>query len=199
MCSSDLLQGDSQVTRGWHSIKMRKGAVMADIPGRLWVDTPGAKIQALPRLINHSEFDKKISLSIRKSTDTECDYALEITGYLTGDDPPLDYEIEAAYTANVLTTKNAVEAAYASSTFKSDYHSFDVEYPVETLELEVTFPKDCPIKAYGTVFHGRTENINVEEFNRVKDGFMRNNRGGRFTIKNPGIGFRYLIYWELLV
>jgi len=189
-------EGGTKAIRGWKGIRLRQGTVMAQIPGRLWVDTPGGTIKSDPRLVTHTDLGKNISLVIRKKTATECDYAVEITGYLTGDDPSLDYEIEVNYSKVVLMTKNEVQASYASASFKFDYHSFDVEYPIESLDLEVIFPQGFAVTAYGGVFQGRTENLDAQEFQRVQKGFTRNNRGGRFSIKKPAIGFRYFIYWS---
>jgi hypothetical protein len=191
--------GNTKAIKGWRGIQLRKGTVMAQIPGRLWIDTPGGKIDGDPRLTKHTELGKNVSLVIRKKTDTECDYSVEITGYLTGDDPPLDYEIVANYSKAVLMTKQAVAAAYASASFKFDYHSFDVEYPIESLSLEVTFEQGVSVQAFGGVFLGRSENQDAVEFQRVQKGFTPQSRGGRFVIRKPNIGYRYFIYWAFTV
>jgi len=121
------LDGDSKNTTQWVGIKLRDGMSLMHISGRIFTATPGSSIKSVPKLNSSKSFPKNVSLQITKNLPTECEYNVEITGFLTPNDPPLGYEIEAELSKAVLMDRESVAAAYANDQIKSDYHAFDVE------------------------------------------------------------------------
>jgi len=189
-------EGNSRTKRCWKGVKVKDGGMAwSHIHQRIWIGTPGGKIKSGPSLRSHSAFPKDLSLVILKKTDQECEFQLEITGGLTANDPPLDFEISTDLSKAVLMSREEVETAYHNDLFKRDYHSMDVEFPVDSLELSVIFPENFPIQLFAGVFAGRSEVLHDPEYNRVKGGFTTNSRGATFKIDGPLVGFRYFIYW----
>src|ERR1035437_3752998 len=189
------LDGSSKTTRKWNGVKVREGVTWSHIHQRIWVGTPGGKSKHAPTLTSHSNFPKDLSLAVLKRTDQECEYQLEITGALSANDPPLDFEVEVEFSKSVLMCREDVEEAYRNDLFKRDYHSMDIEFPIDSLELSVVFPENFPVQLFAGVFNGRSEVLHEQEYTRVKGGFKADSRGATFSIDSPLIGFRYFIYW----
>ncbi|MBV9611197.1 MAG: hypothetical protein JO091_01940 [Acidobacteriaceae bacterium] len=191
------LDGDSRTTMRWTGIKLSQGVLLTHLSGRVWVSTPQATIRSGPRLVSSSEFPKEISLVLTKDTPAEREYNIEIPALLTPNEPPLDFEIETEFCKSVFMYREAVDAAYSNDEFKRDYHAFDVEFPINKILLEVSFPENFPVTTFAGVFAARTENFYDVEFQRVKGGFEKTTRGGRFAITSPLVGCRYFIYWTV--
>jgi hypothetical protein len=192
------LDGDVKVTRGCKGIKLKPGFMMAHIPAvKVFVSTPGGSIKNGPNLITHKEFPKDISLVTSRKTATECIYQIQIPTILTSNEPPLDYEVETEFSKAVLMSRDAVDKAYTNDLFKRDYFSVDAEFPMDDVEIEITFPEGLAVTTFGTVFLLHSETLEDSEFQRVKKGFERTNRGARFEIHRPTVGFRYAIYWSM--
>ena len=188
--------GDSRVTRGWRGLKVTPGISLAYIPGGFWIATPGSSIKQDPKLTKTPRnFPKEISLTVVERSEQSCQYRLDVAGSLTPNDPPLDCEIQIEYSRAVLTTLKAVQEAYSGDVIKRDYHSVDVDFPADHLELEVIFPANFVVKTFLMVCLGRSELVHELETKRVQDGFAPSERGATFAIEKPSFGFRYLIYW----
>lgn len=188
-------EGDSVVKRCWRNIKPSEGIQMSHLGGTFWVGTPGGKVSSPPKMSMPSYFPKDVRLNYVKENDKKYRYNVNITGDLTNNDPPLDYDVEADYTGNVLMSEREIKEAYKNDIFKYDYFVFDVNTPIDDISLEVTFPRSVEVDLYPGVFYGDSEVQNDQELQRVSDGFETTPTGARLTVANPLLGFRYFIYW----
>jgi hypothetical protein len=161
--------------------------------------TQGAKIRTPVRLTNRERYSKQLTLRLLESTDTQCRYSLEIVGGLTSSDPPLDIDLEIQYQRTALMSNAAAQAAYANDVFKYEYFCFDVEFPVSELELEIAFATTVSVAIFPAVFFGWSEFSHDAELRRTHSGFTKTPNGARFIIKEPLVGFRYLLHWSFTV
>lgn len=181
-------EGDARCTRSWRGVQPNDGISISHMPGMFWTGTPGSSIRKYPEVEVVGEFPKHVS--IVKSTEfaQECKYRVEIVGSLTHDDPLLDFDLTVEYEKTVLMTSAEVEKAYASDVFKNDYMAFDVEIPIDEIEIEVAFPPESGFKAFPCVFFGSSELVHNKELQRTSSGFHETGNGGVFVIKHPFVG-----------
>lgn len=190
------LQGTTKLTRSVREVQITRPDVMlADIPGMVWVDHPEGKINQFPELVTPTHFPKAVSLEKERCEEKRCEFKVKVTGGLTQGDPPLDYEFQTVYSKGVCMTKEEMDEAYKGDIFKMEYHCYDVDIPMNVLELEVVFPPGYAVEAYAGVLFGKTEYMHNFELQRVQSGFRRELRGAHFRVQDPLLGFRYLIYW----
>lgn len=187
--------GDATVRRCWRGIRAAEGHVVPYVSGKFFTATRGGRISTPPRLSNVDQYPKEVTLRLLQSTDSDCRYRIDVAGFLTDADPPLDFDVAIDYLRTVLMTKEEVQQAYANDVFKHDYFCFDVEWPLRTLELEVTFPTELAVTVFPTVFFGWSEFEHHAELQRAKDGFVRTPYGARLMVAEPLVGFRYALYW----
>lgn len=188
--------GGVHVERTWRGVRATEGTTISHIPGAFWVGTPGGRIAEYPVLRKMKEFKKALELRVELE-EKRCAYRVEIPGSLTAQDPPLDFSIEVKHDKAVLLTRDAVARAYSRDHFPYDYHSLDVDIPVDELTIEVRLPGSLSAKAYPMVFLGRSELEHHGELHRVENGFEPTEDGGRFKVREPLVGFRYAIFWQL--
>lgn len=190
------LQGTMKLTKEFHGVQItRPDVVLADIPGMVWVDHPEGKIKQFPDLVERPHFPKFVDLKPENYEEKRCEFRVVVTGGLTQGDPPLNYEFETVYSKAACMTKEEMDKAYEGAIFKMEYHSSDVDIPMDVLELEVVFPQGYTVEAFPGVFFGKVEYMHNFELQRVQSGFTRELRGAHFRIQDPLLGFRYLIYW----
>ena len=95
-------------------------------------------------------------------------------------------------------TKEEAAETYAKDLFKKEYHSFDVRFTIDELEIETEFPEGYNVRAFPGVFLRGSETWHDLELQRIKEGIEATSRGARLKIREPRIGYRYLIFWEPL-
>ena len=93
-----------------------------------------------------------------------------------------------------MTKEQAVET-YAGDLFKKEYFGFDVRFPTDQAEIEIKFPQGYNVRAFPGVFLAASETWHDLELQRIKEGIKPTSRGARLKIKEPRIGYRYLIFW----
>lgn len=187
--------GNASVSRRWRGIKVQEGHSVSHVSGEFWVTTPGGTISKLPELTGVDGYRKEVSFVPVSRSDNRCRYRVEIAGSLLPSDPPLDFDLEVQYEHCVLMSRKAVDEAYVNEAFKRDYVAFDVEVPIDSLELKIEFPPGTDVTTYPSVFYGWSEHPHSQELARSKSGFEPLPSGGRFVVREPLVGFRYLIYW----
>ena len=57
------------------------------------------------------------------------------------------------------------------------------------------FPENSGFVVYPGVFFGYSELSHDRELQRTRPGFVETGNGGRFVIKQPLVGIRYVVYW----
>lgn len=189
------LQGTVEVVRQYQGVKVvDKGISLGYLPGRVWV-SPGT-ITKEPSLIPPPSFSKAVSLVIQSSESQRCEFTVEIAGGLTEGDTGLDYGFRTTYCRGVVITKEEMDQAYRDDVFKNEYVSFDVDFPLDELELRVEFPEQYKVQCFPAVFLAYSECMHGLELQKTRDGFEAMSTGGaRFKVKEPLLGFRYAIYW----
>lgn len=188
------LQGTVEQLRQYHGVKiMDKGISLASLPGRVWV-APGRIVED-PSLVAPTNFSKAVTLAIKSRAPDRCEFTVEIAGGLTEADPGLDYGFRTTYSRGVVMTKEEVEQAYREHVFKNEYQSFDVDFPLDELELCVKFPERYRVECFPAVFVGYSERMHNLELERAKGGLKVTPTEARLRVKEPLLGFRYAIYW----
>lgn len=190
------MDGTSKMEWKWNGVRItRQSARLFHIPGMVWYSTPRAKITEYP-VLTKKIFSRDVKLAHLTRTDKECQFQIEISGGLAYEDPELSYEYRAEAFASFLMSREEVEATFEP--FKKEFFSIDVVTPLDRVDLEVTFPEGFLVDTYPGVFMGTVLSdglMHGEELRRIEDGFIKTSRGAKFTIAEPLIGFRYLIYW----
>lgn len=189
-------EGDASVNREWRGIKPNPGISISHIPGYFWVGTPGGSIEKGPYLSVDPQFNKNVSLVETERTETRSKFRIEVVGGFDTGDTGLNFDVGVGYRKVVLMTSEEVSSAYRNDDFPLDYFSFDVEWPLDQLDLEVTFPENSGFKIYPGVFFGWTELMHKQELKRTQTGFTKTARGGRYTVPHPLVGLRYVLYWS---
>lgn len=189
--------GDLVVQRCWRGVTPMTGNTIKHIGGKFWIGTPGGSIVAEPRLNVHPGFPKHVELKIESFNTTQCHYRVDVVGSLTEEDPKLDFDIEVTYKRGSLMTRQEAEEAYQSHLFKHDYLAFDIEAPVDDMDLEVEFPSEVPVSLHPFAFFGWSEIENQRELRKISGGFNTDGHRAKLTVGDPLIGLRYAIYWSL--
>lgn len=190
------LEGLTEVTREFKGMKVIPSGVTVEyIPGRFWADHPSGRIVTGPTLENATLAMKDVSLRVVNPSDKEADYNIEITGGLTDNDAAFDYQVGIVFSAGMYITREEVEVAYRDAEFKREFHSFDVRFPLNVLELKVVFPDGYEISCYPMVFHFDSERTIITEVEKLTSGFTENPNGAKFRVAQPRVGFRYAIFW----
>lgn len=191
------LDGRTEVTRDYRGIKVnpRAGSINS-IPGRSWVSHPAGQIIQGPELVGPPTLHTKyVQLKIVNADNKVAEFNIEVTGGLTQNDPAFDFEVRTVYSIGMCITREEMVLAYTNDPFKNEYHSFDVTFPVDLLDLEVAFPERYQVQAFPTVFYINSENPNDTELVRIRGGFNKTPTGAKFRVDQPKVGFRYAIYW----
>ena len=188
--------GDCVVTRSFREVEIVQGSSISHIPGKFETLTPGARIISGPEVSIVNGFSKLVDAKITRRTDQRCEFVIDIAGDLDSGDDGLNFDIAIEYSGNVLMDMGSVRSAYANDIFKWDYLFFDVQLPVDNLEIDVSFPEAKKFEMYSIVFFGSSEHIHHNESRRVARGFEATSGRARLMVDKPRIGFRYAVYWK---
>jgi Predicted nucleotide-binding protein containing TIR-like domain len=189
------LEGGATYRRCLEGIKVSGGIKLDQIGGMVASTTPGGKITRPPSFVKPVKFPKPVIMKYKVQTDIVCEFGVSILGSLTNFDPELDFEYESSITRFCLMTKEEVEQAYQRSDFPHEYVSLRNEMPTDKTIVEVCFPEGYEVDCFPGVFFGESESMHDLELYRVRDGFEKLERGARFSINQPLIGFNYLVFW----
>lgn len=192
------LQGAATYRRCLQGIKVSGGIKVDQFAGMVASTTPGGKITRPPSFVKPVKFPKPVTMKYKVQTDELCQFGVAISGSLTNFDPELDFEYESSIERFCLMTKEEVNEAYKHSDFQYEYISLRSEMPTNKTIVEIRFPEGYNVDCFPGVFFGESESIHDLELYRVRDGFETLERGARFSITQPLIGFNYLIYWSSL-
>lgn len=189
------LDGSCQVTKSHQGVQVVLGNTTI---GQIRRSLSGSGvITQLPQLQPLS-YGKAVQIAVNGQDAHQCDFQIEITPALALGDPPLDYShVYKVSNAFVMTREEAVEA-YRNDPFKLEYHTLHVDFPIDSLEIEIVFPEGYAVDTFPGVFFGNSEEIHLLELGRVKGGFERGARGATLKVRGPLVGFRYLIFWDPL-
>jgi transcriptional regulator with XRE-family HTH domain len=192
------LKGNAIARRVFRGIQPEPGIILNHIPGQIVMLTPGSRIVSGPKLADLSAQAKGLDLVVKRHGDAIQSYRVLVANGLASDDPPLSFSIETRFERAVLMTTEEVRDAYASDEFQWDYFSYDVVVPTDLLTLEVSFPRETTVELFPNVFFAWSELVCHPELRRTRNGFDVTPNRARFVVRNPRIGFRYLIYWTFL-
>ena len=187
------LEPNCVITRDWIQLSVSPQTSIAAIPGFFNI-SPG-EFTTEPRLISKNDFPKALALRTVQIGPGRCDYAVDIAGMLTPNDKPLDCSIQISHRGGHLMTREEVEQAYPSGTFRNEYHRCFVEIPLDELEMEIEFPEGYGAECFPGVFVGRSETMDDSELHRIKECFQRTGRGAMIRVDGPLLGYSYAIYW----
>lgn len=188
--------GNAQEVRSWNGIHPGPGMTITQIPGRVVMATPGGKIVGVPR-INAKGYAKATRLECRGNSPTHCPFMVEIPAGLSDTDTPLDVDIISNFQGAVLMTRAEVAEAYRADLFKEDYHGSAVEFPIDSLTVEVIFSDTKGVRFYPGVFQIGSEVPVRRELARTESGFTRDADRARFVISEPLLGCTYFIHWTM--
>lgn len=192
------LDGSTTTMTKWEDLQIsQQNITVGYIPGEAFYDTPGCKIREYPTLTKRS-FVRELTLNVYERKENGYRFNLQILGSLNTNER-LSYEIESKLDRAFLMTKEDVEA-HAPKDFKKEALSFYISTLVEELEIEVSFPKDYSIEAYfgATMADVLSESLmDTSELNRIQKNnwFGKGANWAKLTVKEPKMGFTYLIYW----
>ncbi|MFY9553327.1 MAG: TIR domain-containing protein [Blastocatellia bacterium] len=189
------LDGTSRFSRSWQGIKVTSGITVAHIPGEVATSSPESKFIKKPELVKSSKPGRRLTLIPRTTTSNKCEFYVRIAGALKKGDPKLSYQYESTLTKGFLMSRKEVLEAYKDSAFRNEYFAAQSEIPSDKLIVEIIFPRGYKVRLSPGVFMGRSEFLHDSELQRVISGFRETRRGARFEVKEPLIGFSYLIYW----
>jgi TIR domain len=188
-------QGDGRFWRNYQGIKVTSNITISSINGDISADTPGSKFIKYPELIKPVKSKRRLTLTRIVSKPNRCDFAVKIQGALKKNDPLLSYGYESTISKAFCMTEEEVERAYKNEPFKYEYFVAEPEVPTSKMVIEVKFPDGFNVEPYPGVFFERFGSLHELELQRTQSGFHKTRRRARFVIKEPLIGFNYLIYW----
>jgi hypothetical protein len=195
-CLITDLEGSAIVRKSCQGLKVLGGIKLEQIYGKIEASAPGSKITGHPTLIGPVDFNKPVSIKHKVKKDNLSEFDVVITGGITNRDPNLSYEYETAIFKGYLMTREEVNEAYQGSDFKNEYVSLKMDMPTDKAVLEIGFPAGYVAQTAPGVFIGDSESMHDSELNRNYDGFEPGERGARFTINKPLVGFTYIISWD---
>lgn len=192
------LDGNASITKEYRGVSItEEGMTLSEIPEEVWVGKPGT-IACNPELVSKlkkPDFHKQIDLIPEQNDERFCKFRIEIEGGLTKADGEINYGYSYKIYKAVCMSKEEAEEAYKEDKFKKEYVCFDVRFPIKELEVEVAFPEGYDVKTYTGVFLGGSETWNDFELQKIRDCIKATPRGACLNVKNPVLGFRYLIFW----
>jgi len=195
------LEGKTRITREYYGVGVtRDGIKLSAFPHEVWVGAPG-KIIAKPKRLPEIEkpgFRKHIGLTPEHYDCQSCKFRIEVEGGLTQTDGEINYGFEWTCSKAACMTREEAAEVYKDDLFKKEYFAFDVRYPTDELEIEIEFPEGYNVGTYSGVFLGGSEIWHDLELQRTKEGIRQISRGACLKINDPGLGYRYLIFWEPL-
>jgi hypothetical protein len=195
------LEGKARITREYYGVEVIAESIrLPAFPEEVWVAPPGTivnKPQLLPGLTK-ANFRKHIGLENEQCEEQVCRFNVEVQGGLTKADGEIDFGFHWTCSKAVCITKEEAAETYTRDIFKKEYHSFDVRFPIDELEIEIEFPKGYNVRTFPGVFLAGSEIWHDVQLQRIKEGIQETDRGARLKIAEPRIGYRYLIFWEPL-
>jgi hypothetical protein len=145
------------------------------------------------------DFGKQLEPRIQAGPPHQCDFRVEILGGLVAKEV-LNYSVGTTIRGGVKMTKEEADACYSLDAFKSEFVSYDVDYPLERLDLSVTFPEGYIVQCYTGVFLAHSECVHTREQLRMKNegALVQLRNRATLSVSAPLLGFRYAIYWTPL-
>ena len=194
------LEGDCVFYRSYHQVSV-SNIILPHILHRVVVSEEGS-VEGAPFLLNPN-FHKDLSLSVNEAgrKPNELSFRLVIQGNLTKDDDPLTYEYSVKVKKGFAMDEEAFYRRTPSREHgepDGEYFAFDVEYPVEELELIVRFPENYRVKPHVLAFLGHGWIAHYAEHKRIRTHFEYEANQAKILITNPLHGFRYIILWKPL-
>jgi hypothetical protein len=166
------------------------------LPLTNYSSAPAAKVDAKPKIKENGK--KAMLIEPRSLSDKRSEFLVRIPAKLTGDDAPIDYELEILNQKSWLALASEVAEYYGKDPYPYEFHSADVAFPTKQLDLEVFFPAGYNASAFHAVWYGSTQLLHHSEFKR--SAFEKDDQASRkrakLTVERPLPGFRYVIYWK---
>lgn len=188
-------EGSAVIRRACRGLKVSGGVTMGRIAGKVETPTPGSKIVRHPYFVQDVNFNKPVFLDYKVREENVSEFDVVIDAPLSQFDSSLDYEYEVDIYKFCLMTREEVNKAYQGSDFRYEYVSLKIEMPTDKAVVEVVFPERYAAQPYPAVFIGDSESRHESELNRIYSGFEKTEKGARFIVDKPVVGFNYLIYW----
>jgi len=191
--------GGCAVTRRWEGLSVHKGVVVTSLPGKM-VGSQGTVDGTGLELIHPVKgFNKALVLETLKNQGSVVTYRVQIEGWLTSDDPPLDFGVKGGAEKMFAMTKE--EAVKALPHFPHEFMGISVDYPTKRLKLNMSFGGYFTAQPFPFVFMGFDGEVpypNRDELTRIKAGFKANptHDGAELIVDTPLIGLLYVIYWD---
>lgn len=188
------LEGNCTLVTEKHDIEVVGGQTIPHFPNLTQTGSPG-KVTPV-ELIKLPGSPKDISMHVVEQQENFCRFHVEVAGGgLTKRDGPLSYRYRTRVSKGFCMTKEEAAEAYKNALFKNEHAGPLVVEPIDELVLEMRFPAGYNVTLYPGAFISDREYFHDEEVSRIKDGLTRTERGGSLKIKNPLLGFHYVLYW----
>jgi len=188
-------EGSATIQRACQGLKISGGITMGRIAEKVQTPTPESKIVRQPYFVQDPDFDKPVFLDVRVPGEQVSEFDVVIDAPLSQFDRSLDYEYAIDIYKFCLMTREEISKAYERDDFRYEYISLKIAMPTDEAVVEVVFPEHYVAQTYPAVFIGESESRHESELKRAHAGFVKTERGARFTVNKPIVGFNYLIYW----
>jgi len=188
------VSGSAVTQREWRGLQVSPQASMAAIPGFFTI-TNGEFVRYPEIIAKNDSFPKAVQMRHVRTDPRSCEYLMEIAGMLTADDPKLDCTVQVSHRGGFMMSREDVEAAFPTGTFRNEYQKVFVEIPLGEIQIDVKFPEGYQAECFHTVFIGHSETVDNVELNRIHPGFQRNKTGASLHVDGPLLGYAYAIYW----
>jgi hypothetical protein len=189
--------GDSELRKKWRGVTTSKDASVQYIDGNFWTLTPNGKISRPPKLVHCNDIGKVINFEEVKESINRHRFALNIVNGLTKRDDELNFDVLSTFKENVTMDSSKVEKAYRNDPFKYEYLSYDIVAPTKELLLKVDFPNSINPSFHKGVFLANSEVGFDGALHDTEGEFETAGNEARWSIMNPCVGLRYIIYWEV--
>ncbi|HYJ84612.1 MAG TPA: nucleotide-binding protein [Pyrinomonadaceae bacterium] len=188
-------EGSATMKRTCTGLKISGGITMGRIAEKVYIPTPTSKILRQPYFVRDPDFDKPVFLDLKRREEHLSEFDVVIGPPLSQFDRGLDYEYAIDIYKFCLMTREEISKAYQEADFRYEYISLKIAMPSDEAVVEVMFPEHYVAQTYPAVFIGESESRHESELKRAHPGFVKTERGARFTVNKPIVGFNYLIYW----
>lgn len=138
-----------------------------------------------------------VKLNETRESENRHRFAVNIVNGLTSRDSVLNFDVSAEFSSNITMSKSKVKEAYKNDPFKFEYLSYDIVSPTKELLLEVDFPDDIDVSFHKGVFLANSEVGFDGALHDAEGEFETAGNLARWSVLNPCVGLRYIIYWKL--
>ena len=198
-------EGTTRVTRNCDGLRAIGDCTAACIPHYISTSVHDARILEGPTLVGH-DCTLRI-LKDRAERKNSCRFEVEFRSPLQPSSKPISYSLTTVLEKVFTMTRERLQATEAQEREYSyrgkpsgENISFDVSYPVATLDFLLSFPNGYePTRVWAASYFIReTWQTQETETARIRDLVVRKGAQIRLTIPRPVLGFRYAIHWEPL-